>query len=286
LTQLGNPAVLASGYLDRPMHLIGPKYFDVYLNLLKLVLPIAMTITLIAHIGDIIIKSSGEQSIVGLIIAIISQGAWKIINTAMQTAFWFTLVFAIIERTDNVADQIPVTMNFKKWTPDDLKNVTPIPPKKRITNCHIFGSLIWTAIWATVYFNAANLIGIYENRGEDLKFVTSVFNQDVLQSYWPLIVIVIALEVALVIYKALKKQWTNKVAIFNAVVQFVSLGIFIIIITDHQLWNEAFITHITDAFNTSKSVVTWARKTSMITIAVVLVITIYDIYEGFRKARY
>jgi len=34
LEKMGNPAILASGYLDRPMHLIGPRYFDVYINLL------------------------------------------------------------------------------------------------------------------------------------------------------------------------------------------------------------------------------------------------------------
>jgi hypothetical protein len=30
LEKLGNPATLASGYRDQPMHLIGPRYFDVY----------------------------------------------------------------------------------------------------------------------------------------------------------------------------------------------------------------------------------------------------------------
>ena len=33
LNQLGNPAVLANGYKDQPMHLIGPRYFDVYVSL-------------------------------------------------------------------------------------------------------------------------------------------------------------------------------------------------------------------------------------------------------------
>ena len=41
LNELGNPAVLASGYKDQPMHLIGPRYFDVYVSLLKMIVPIA-----------------------------------------------------------------------------------------------------------------------------------------------------------------------------------------------------------------------------------------------------
>src|SRR5699024_11974966 len=41
LGELGNPATMASGYRDRPMHLIGPRYYDVYVTLLKMILPIA-----------------------------------------------------------------------------------------------------------------------------------------------------------------------------------------------------------------------------------------------------
>lgn len=285
LTQLGNPAILASNYRDRPMHLIGPKYFDVYMNLLKLVLPIAMTITLIALIGKIIITSSGDQSIGAFIATIITQGVWQLINTAMQTAFWITLVFAIIERTDKLADQMPVTASFKTWTPDDLKQVTPIPMKKRITKWHIFGSLLWTAIWATVYFNASNLLGIYNNSGQGLTFQSPVFNQDVLQSYWLLIVLIIALEIGLAIYKALKKQWTNKVAIFNAVTQIITLGILIIIFTNPALWNHTFINHFNDALNINRNVETWVIQTSRITIAIILFFTIIEMIDGFRKAR-
>ena len=35
LEKLGNPATLASGYRDRPMHLIGPRYYDLYVSLVE-----------------------------------------------------------------------------------------------------------------------------------------------------------------------------------------------------------------------------------------------------------
>lgn len=37
LEKLGSPVTLASGYGDRPMHLIGPRYFNVYVTLLKMI---------------------------------------------------------------------------------------------------------------------------------------------------------------------------------------------------------------------------------------------------------
>jgi hypothetical protein len=127
LVQLGNPAVMASGYLDRPMHLIGPKYFDVYVSLLKIVLPIAMIVAFISLFGETIATMSSEKTLPTIILTIIGQGIWQLLSTAMQAAFWITVVFVVIERTEKAADQIPVTMNFKKWTPEDLKNVSTIP---------------------------------------------------------------------------------------------------------------------------------------------------------------
>ncbi len=47
LESLGNPAVLASRYRDRPMHLIGPKFYDIYMTLLKMISLIVVIVTFI-----------------------------------------------------------------------------------------------------------------------------------------------------------------------------------------------------------------------------------------------
>ena len=36
LKELGNPAILANGYNDRPMYLIGPRYYEMYIIILKI----------------------------------------------------------------------------------------------------------------------------------------------------------------------------------------------------------------------------------------------------------
>src|SRR5690625_3304744 len=40
LTELGDPAVLAATYAERPLHLVGPKYYLTWLRLLKLLIAI------------------------------------------------------------------------------------------------------------------------------------------------------------------------------------------------------------------------------------------------------
>jgi hypothetical protein len=279
LEKMGNPAILASGYLDRPMHLIGPRYFDVYINLLKIILPIAAVISLISLIANSILSYSGEEAVLNVLLEAIGLGIWGIVNTGIQVFFWLTVVFAIIERTDHKNSQTPLTACFKEWTPDDLNNIPYVPKEKAISKVEVFLGLLWTAIWASVYFNAASLLGVYEKGSNGLEFVTPTFNQDVLLSYWPLVIIVIGLEISVASYKLLKGQWTRKIAALNTVMHGVSSIVFIIIISNHQLINPTFISYMNDLFNINSDG-NWIFWGAIFTF---LLFASIDIYQGFRK---
>lgn len=132
LAKLGNPAVLASEYRDQLMHLIGPRYYELYLTLLKMIIPIAVVVSLIAMTAEYLIGYSGDQSVAGIVTTVISKGIASILEVGIQVFFWITIVFAIIERTDNGKEKHPFTTKMSKWTPDDLKDITPIHKKKRL----------------------------------------------------------------------------------------------------------------------------------------------------------
>lgn len=184
LEKLGSPISLANGYLDRPMHLIGPRYFDVYTTLLKMIIPIAAVIALIAMVAENFVGYNGEQAVLNVILNLIGKGIGEIIEVVLHVFFWLTLVFAILERTDKDKGTQPLTTSLKKWTPDDLKNTSYVPKKKSISKFEVFGGLMWTAIWATLYFYANHLVGVYHGTENGLKFVAPTFNQDVLLQYW------------------------------------------------------------------------------------------------------
>jgi hypothetical protein len=281
LKKLGNPAILASGYLDRPMHLIGPLYFDVYINLLKIILPIAAVISLISLIANTIFSYSGEEAVLNVLLDSIGIGIWGILSTGIQVFFWLTVVFAIIERTDHRKSQTPLTACFKEWTPDDLKHIPYIPKEKAITKVEVFLGLLWTAIWASFYFNAASLLGVYEKGNSGLEFVMPSLNQDVLISYWPLVILVIGLEIAVDMYKLTTGQWTRKIAVLNLVMQVVSSIVFTIIISNNQLFNPAFVTYMSDLFSLTGDFDNWFSYGA---IVIFLLFAAIDIYQGFRKA--
>ncbi|THE13267.1 hypothetical protein E1I69_07950 [Bacillus timonensis] len=282
LEKLGSPAKLANNYRDRPMHLIGPRYFDVYVNLLKMIVPIAAVVALITVIAEFFIGYQGEDAIINVVLDLIGLGIWRMIDVAMQTFFWFTLVFAIIERVDKGKDDQPLTTSLQKWTPDDLKNITYIPKKKAISKFEVFGGLLWTAIWATVYFYANQLLGVYESRNDGLEFVTPALNQEVLLGFWPIVLAMIGLEIALTLYKFIKGQWTKRTAIFNTVLQVVSTIVFISIFLNPNILNQDFISYMSNLFEIQEhQFTTWFIATILIAFIVSAAINIFD---GIRKA--
>ena len=276
LAKLGNPAKLASGYLDRPMHLIGPQFFGIYINLLKMIVPIAVMITLISIIANNIVSFTGEEAVLNVILDIIGVGIWQMLSATIQVWFWLTLVFAIIERID-MKDQKPIIEGMKEWTPEDLKEVTYIAKEKAISKVEVFVGLLWTAIWVTVYFYASSIVGIYEKGGDGLVFITPTFNHEVLLSYWPFIVILVALEIAIAIWKLTSRQWTIKLAILNVTYQLATTIVFIMILCNPNLFRPEFSDYMKNLFSVDN--LGWGIIFLFILFAVI------ESYQGFKKAR-
>ncbi|WHY75400.1 hypothetical protein QNH20_14725 [Neobacillus sp. WH10] len=280
LKKLGNPAVLASGYLDRPMHLIGPQFFGIYVQLLKWILPLAVTITLITFFVDKMVTFSGDQAVLTVILEAVGEGIVRVLGTGMLVFFWLTAVFAILERVD-IKEHMPLGTWFKDWTPDDLKKIPSFPKEKAIPNIEVYGRLFWTVIWVTFYFNASSIVGLYEKGQEGLVFVTPSLNQEVLDAYWPIVVITVCMEIAIAIYKWTVKQWTIKLAIVNTIFQFVSSLLFIKIITDPDLFTSSFSSFLSNLFTQVDKPVTWIVWGA---IATFIICAAVDAFQGFKKA--
>ena len=60
-------------------------------------------------------------------------------------------------------EQEPLTLKMKKWSVDDLKDI-PLEKRSNSEFKEVAG-LFWTAVWATVYYYADHLVGIYRFQG-------------------------------------------------------------------------------------------------------------------------
>lgn len=279
LEKLGNPAALASGYRDQPMHLIGPRYYDVYLSLLKLILPIAALVAVLSVAIESFSGVNTRSDIVMGVLDLISFGVGRVLEVGVHVFFWITIVFAVTERFDKDKAQTPLTANLKPWTADDLKDVPYIPKKKAIGTGEVVTAFVWIAIWASLYFYADRLFGIYEGGRVQFEPQIAAFNQDILHAFWPIAVVVIALEVALAVYKFIKKKWTKTVAIFNTVVEIVGTAMFTVILLQPQVWNDTFISYLSNKLPLT------ATGLSSGLIVIALIFTVISIMDGFRKAK-
>ena len=239
LKELGNPAILANGYNDRPMYLIGPRYYEMYITILKITLPIAAIISFVSLLAHQLLTFNGSDAVLNIILNIFTDGIVGVIETTLHTFFWVTLAFFIAERVESSKDNEPVNFKFKKWSPEDLMDI-PNLSKKRISDGEIVFSLFWTALWATCYFYADSLFGVYEKGEQGLIFVTPALNQEILLSYLPMIFVAIVLEVGLAIYKLIERKWTKKLALYNTVLQIVVTTIFVIILMNPNLFEIDF----------------------------------------------
>jgi len=282
LKNLGNPASLASEYSDRPMYLVGPRYFDTYMTLLKIVIPIVAILAFFVIIVENIITNSGDSGIINVIILVLGHGIWGMISAAMETFFWITLVFAILERKDSSKGKSPLTPSWTEWTPDDLKSISLISKEKKISTGNIFGSLFWIAVFISVYFNASHLLGVYEKVQGKIELITPTFNEEVLHSYWLIVLVALIIEIAFAFYKLILRQWTSKLAILNTVRNIVSTIVFIVVISNNQLINEEFYIYLENLLHLS-----FELKNSFIIFGIVLWLffSILDIAQGFRKAK-
>jgi len=280
LEKMGNPATLASAYRDRPQHLIGPRFFDIYTTILKMGIPISAIIVFISYVASQVVGFNGEEAVINVLITILSKGLVTALYTGLQVFFWVTLSFAIAERIDSSKDQEPLTFNLKKWTPDDLKEIAYLPKERLISKIEVFGGLIWTAIWSTVYFYADHLVGVYRGGSEGLVFVTPIFNQQVLQSFWPAVVIIIVLEVLLALYKLFIAKWTMKMSLFNMVLQMIGIVVFVFMINNETIFHPDFINFMGNEF---KDVLEgWLKG---IATSIFLIGAAYNAYDGFRRIK-
>ena len=193
LTELGDPAVLASGFADRPLHLIGPRFYLSWMRLMKILL---WTLPPLAAVGGAI-----GHAVTGVGFGtVFAEAIVLAISVAVHTAFWTTLIFAVIERT---GAELP-----SMWTVDQLPEV----PEKEGGWTDAIASLVFLAL-ATGAFIWDALRGVVYAGDEWISVLGS--------GLWPwwmtALFAIMAAEAVFVVLRALRGRWTVGFAIGRTV---------------------------------------------------------------------
>lgn len=260
LTELGDPEVLAARYTDRTLFLIGPAYFLVWKRLLLTILPVIVPISAIAVMAAKTL--TGDASIGD----VVGAGITVAFNVTIQLVFWFTVVFAIVERREDK----PIG-DATDWTPDHLPAI-PVPGRISLVEVALTAAGL---VFAAVFIVWQQAVAPIVIDGQSYPVLDPA-----LWSFWlPWLLVVIGLELVFTGALYLRGRWTWPFAVVNAGLAAASAIPAIWLLQTGQFWNPAAV----DALTGLGAGGAIGTISAIIAISVA-VIAGWDAVDGFLKA--
>ncbi|MGW8481921.1 permease prefix domain 1-containing protein [Microbacterium sp. NPDC055903] len=269
LTGLGDPGILAAGYADRPLQLIGPRYYLTWLRLLKLLLWIVpISVAFAVGLGLTISNAPiGE---------VISQTVGVTVSVIVHLCFWVTLVFAVLERT---GAETGLT-----WNVDML----PEPTEQGAGRSELIGSVVFLLISAgAVLWD--HFRGFFPTGGEHIPILNPAL--------WPwgiaVLFVIMGLEGAIAFAVYGRGNWTRALAAVNTALAVVFAIAGVTLLATGQLVNPEFLSFVTEAGGAGFAAgdAEAADEGGILRILAVLLgaciigISGWDAADGWRKAR-
>lgn len=261
LTGLGDPDKLAAAYTDRPLQLIGPRYYLAWWRLLKLLWAIVPACAAFGVALGQTLAGAGIGEIIGSTVAVV-------LAVIVHLGFWVTLVFFIVERSTGGAD-----VGFVgEWSVDRL----PEPKERGAELSDLVASLILLALAAgAVLWD--HFVGVVYAAGQGwLPFLSP--------DLWPWwitgLFAVLVLEAAIAVTVYARGRWTWMLAVVNLALNAVITVPAIWLLAEGRLLNPQFFpTLIGDGAAEVQTIVSVIFGFGIVGIAV------WDTIDAFLKAR-
>jgi hypothetical protein len=256
LHDMGDPAALAAGYVDRPLHLIGPRYFLTWWRLMKLM----YTLVLPLAAGAIVLAQLLSEASIG---EVIGNSVATILAIAVHLGFWITLAFAVIER-------MPNTTMPTLWETEMLPSLPDLRRSSRlgefIASAFFLVLLAVGIVWqqfASIYTDAA---------GEPIPLLDPALWSSWLPYFLGLLALEVLFAVAVYVW-----GWSWWLAVSNLVLNVAFVVPALWLFMTGRLFNDAYL----DATGWP-----WGEASTIIVtiiVAVVVASSSWDVIDGVIK---
>ncbi len=238
LLELGNPVALANSYKSKSRYLIGPKLFDSYLMVLKIVaLAVFIGISVATAVGGIY---SAEENIIKIAIEYIGT----LLSAISQAFVWVTVSFAIAEHYE--AEDVNLSGNREVWSLDSLPQ---IPQKKaKISRGETITGIIFTTIFVSIIYFYPKIFAIYSATPSGMK-VIPIFNLEVLEGIKLVIAFMFLISIAKETIKLVAGRWSLKTAIAISALSIISMVLTLLIFTNPDIYNPNLTNEVSNLFN-------------------------------------
>lgn len=270
LTDLGDPAALAAGYADRPLHLIGPRYYLAWWRLLKL---LGIMVPVVAMVGVAI----GQMIAGGDIGEVIGAAAVAGVGAIVHVAFWVTLVFFILER---IGSDTTIT----QWNVDML----PEPSERGVGRSELIGTVVFLLLGAgAVLWD--HFRGFFPTGGEPIP----VLHPDLWPWWITGLFALMGAEAVLAVYVYGRGRWTRTAAAVNTALAVLVAAPAVVLLATGQLVNPEFLAVVSAAggegfaAGDAQSAMQGGtfRILAVITGAFIIGIAVWDVVDGWLKTR-
>lgn len=260
LAEFGDPQRLAARYADRPLYLIGPELYLDWRRVLRILLLIVVPL---AFVAVTLVRMAADP---GNPAAAFGAAIGAALTALVQVTFWVTLVFAIIQRTGTRSKDL----GLQQWTPEMLPQVQRsggISLSDTIASVIVLAFFIGLLLWQRVG-------SLFYLEGEPVLVL-----QEQLWEFWlPYIVVLLVLEAVFAVVLYVAGRWTYAFAAVNASLALLFMVPVLWLLANGRVFDWSFLSNVGWETDTAA----WIGAA---TAASVLIISLWDIVDGFRKAR-
>lgn len=254
LVDLGDPLRLSAEYRQKPMYVVGPRFFYTWMRVL--IIAISTSAPIVAVIQALAQISAGDA--VGEVIV----GAFGLaLSVAIHVAFWVTLTFAVVER---VAPQV----SEATWTPDLLPQVPTSPGHSSRTD--LVASIVILVI--------TGVLLVWQQLGSpftDAGGEVPILDPALWVPWLVLLLVIVVAEIGHAIW-VYRSGWSWPVAVANAVLALAFAALAVPLLLQDRVLNPELV-----------ELLGWTGQTatpSMIAAVAVIAGTVWEIAVGFVRA--
>ena len=242
LQSLGHPRILASKYRGKDRYLIGPEYYEDYLAVLKVILIVFVSVSVV--FGAISSILNLDATTVFRIIAEVLGEAFENAISALFTGFALvTIVFAIKDKFNNNEKALEFDVLTLPELPDiKVKEISVVCTTISLIVNVIFGFLFIYLI----YTNNLNVIWFIGNGSVNSL---AIFTESVINPLIPLLIVSVIANVSLDAFKLVKRRWNLSVIGVHTFVKILTATIAIIVLRKSGLINAELITQFSSIFD-------------------------------------
>jgi len=272
LEQLGDPKLLAYKYAPPKRYLIGPEWYEGYLKILQRILFTAVPVVAVVRFVLTLARDPLD------IASALGEVAYSVFNVGTQILFWVTLVFALLERSDEKPDDLPKSSS-RVWT---IAQLPKMPRTRQISVAETvmnIAVLLFLLIWIALPF------ALDRFQGEP---VAVPFLHPNLWNFWlPVFFIIMGLTLIHEVFKLKIGNWTPALTAANVILGVISIVYIAALVTTQDLVNPEFLARLDSSLGSSelREFVRWSIGISAAIIAGTYVWSMVDSIRLSKKLK-